>query len=136
MTTITDIGTFFYELLNVAELTSLLNGGAIYRNQRPKNSTKNDIVVLTTFQKDDFYTGVHVGEVKIVLIINKIADLPDTLTQLSIEEKVIELLKNSNEKQTQKEKYFEMVETSEYDNYEGQTMYSSLYINLKTLKIK
>ena len=88
MTTITEIGEFFYKLLNVNELTSLLEGGKIYRNQREKNSTANDIIIRALSVEDDYRDGVHNGQVQIVLIINKIGDLPDLKKQYEVEKKL------------------------------------------------
>jgi len=97
MTTITEIGEFFYKLLNVNELTSLLEGGKIYRNQREKNSTANDIIIRALSVEDDYRDGVHNGQVQIVLIINKIGDLPDLKKQYEVEKKNYRAIEKQHE---------------------------------------
>lgn len=51
----------FYQILNVSEITDFLNGGAIYKDARPTNSEKNDIVINVNFLKSKYKTGVNYG---------------------------------------------------------------------------
>ena len=52
---------YLSKILNVNELTTLLNGGLIYREVRPTNSELNDIVINVNFLKDRYETGVNYG---------------------------------------------------------------------------
>lgn len=129
MTDLTSISKFFYELLNVSDLTDLLSGG-IFRNQRPKNSENSDIIILTRFIKGTNVENINNGFLQLVLIIPKIAGQPNLILQETIEKKIIEILKNSMNKQMSSSFYFELENTTEYDNYEGQNLFSSLYFDL------
>jgi len=55
------IKTELYRILNKDSLKALLNGGLIYKEARPTNSDKNDIVINTNFLKNNRQTGVYSG---------------------------------------------------------------------------
>ncbi len=65
MKTALNVTTNFYKILNKSELTDLLNGGKIYKEVRPTNSTENDIVINVNFLKDKYKTGVYYGKANI-----------------------------------------------------------------------
>ena len=134
MTTTTDISIFFYQILNVDSLTTLLDGGAVYRNQRLEDSSKNDVVIIPRFLKDN-PKGVYNGQIQIVAIIKKLAGVPNHKLQLEIEQKIIELLDASTQQQEAKGFYFDFEETTEHDNYDGQRLFTSLYITLNIHKL-
>ncbi len=133
MTSITDITKFFYELLNVSSLTDLLSGG-VYRNQRPKNLTSSDVVIIPRFISGTGAKNVSNGQLQIVVILPKIAGVPDLKSQLAIENAIIDIFANSINKQESNNFYFELLQTTEHDNYDGQILFSSLYLTLQIHK--
>ena len=133
MTSITNISKFFYKLLNVTSLKDLLSGG-IYRNQRPKNSTTSDVVIITRYINGTGNENVNNGQTQIVIILPKISDVPDLKKQSEIEEAIIEILANSMNEQNTNNFYFELEQITEHDNFDGQNMFSSLYLSLKIHK--
>lgn len=136
MITLSNASIIFYELLNDVQILDLLNGGSIYREQRPVNSQNNDIVIKTRFMKSEKKTGVAVGEIQIVLILNKISNYIDTQKINAIEKNIIEILKSKKSENKQKNytTYFELKNTTFYPNYNGQELFSSLYLTYEIYK--
>ena len=133
MISITSISEFFYKLLNVTDLTVLLDG-SIYRNQRPRNSQKSDIVIITRYLNGTSQQNINQGETQIIIILPKISGVPNLLKQKEIENKVLELLEKSRQFQETNNFYFDIQTTTEHDNFDGQNLFSSLYITTKIYK--
>ena len=132
--TITAISIYFYKILNDdVYLKNLLSGG-VYRNQRPKNSETSDIVIITRYLNGTNIQNVQNGETQIVIILPKISGVPDLSLQNRIEKRVIEILNNSKNFQNINGFYFELETTTEHDNYDGQFLFSSLYLTFKIHK--
>lgn len=56
-----DVLTYLYQILNKDAVTSLLNGGKIFKDVRPTNSESNDLVMNTNFFKGQYESGANHG---------------------------------------------------------------------------
>lgn len=67
MKTTLDLTSTIYSILNVSSIKNELGGGDIYKDVRPKNSDKRDIVITSTtvdneaFQNGVAYVNIHDG---------------------------------------------------------------------------
>ncbi len=134
MISITEITTNIYHILNQQELLDLLEGGRVYRQQRSVDSSNNDVVIRAEFLRPEKGLEVKNGKIKIIIIIKKIAGLPDLATEAEIENKILDLLSNSELLQKNNSFYFDFEDTTRYDNFNGQQLFTSIYLKLNIYK--
>lgn len=86
-----------YLLLNKTELISVLGGGAIYKNLRPTNSEKNDIVLNVNFLNGEHKTGVLYGVANINIYAKTLQNgQSDTIFFDTVFSKIEQIFEKSN----------------------------------------
>ena len=125
MTIASEISKYFYNILNVSELTSLIDG-SIYREKKPINSELQDIVINTLFLKSGYKTDIQNGQSNINIYCKSINSLPDLSNLNTISEKVIELLDNNTQRSNSF--FYEILDTNLFQDLQQNTMF---YINIK-----
>ncbi len=127
MKTALDITTHFYKILNKSELTDLLNGGRIYKEVRPTNSTENDIVINVNFLKTDYKTGVNYGKANINVYVKAQSNGSSNSAFFKIiTDKILELFKRINFNSGSF--YFSVYDTQIYNELNQKEWF---YFNLK-----
>ena len=124
------ITEYLYKILNVSEITDLLEtGSGVYRNQKPINSELNDIVIgiLGSVSGREF-SGNQNGIVNINIYAKKINGFPDIEKLENISDKVLEVLENNQNNHTDSF-YYQIKESGNI--FEEQQQNTLNYFNIK-----
>lgn len=115
----------FYKILNITELTDIIDG-EIFTNKKPSNRELQDIVINSLPLKSGYLTNIQNGTVNINCYCKDLNNRPDTLKLMEISDKTIEILEKY--KQGITELNFDIVNIDLITEYQQNTM---SFVNIK-----